>query len=95
MPSFSSTPASSTETGVEAWVWASGSQLWKGNRGTLMPKPISRAPSSSSWLPMASRSPVIGVRLKSAVPVNRASPRKAPRINMPETAVKIRNLVAA
>ena len=36
-----------------------------------------------------------GVRLKSALAVAKANPRKAPRISIPETAVKIRNLVAA
>jgi len=60
-----------------------------------MPKPISKAPRRSSCEPIDKRSLSTGVRLKSTVPVSRASPRKAPRINMPEMAVKIRNLVAA
>jgi hypothetical protein len=37
----------------------------------------------------------IGLRLKSIVPVTNASPRNAPRINIPDTAVTIKNLVAA
>ena len=95
MPSLSKTPANNTETGVEAWVWASGNQVWKGTNGNLMPKPTSRATSNTTWLPMASRSLVTGLGVKSTEPVNRARPRKAPRINIPETAVKIRNFVAA
>ena len=92
---MSSTPARRTDTGVEASVWASGSQVWKGKRGILMPKPIKRAPISSSWAVMPSSPARIGRRLKSMVPVTRAMPRKAPRISTPETAVTIRNFVAA
>ena len=44
---------------------------------------------------MARRSESTGVRLKSTLPVSKAKPRKAPRINIPEMAVKIRNFVAA
>ena len=95
MPSFSSTPASSTDTGVEASVWASGSQVWNGTKGILMAKPISSAPSSTSWVPMPSWAVVTGWMPKSAWPVTRARPRKAPRIRKPEMAVKMRNLVAA
>ena len=35
MPSFSITPASTTEPAVGAWVWASGSQVCSGKIGTL------------------------------------------------------------
>jgi len=95
VPSLSSTPASSTDTGVDASVWASGSQVWKGNRGILIPKPTSRASSRGIWLAMAKCSLVTGLRLKSTLPVVKANPRNAPRISTPDTAVKIRNLVAA
>ena len=35
MPSFSITPASTTEPAVGAWVWASGNHVWSGKIGTL------------------------------------------------------------
>src|SRR5207249_8815415 len=35
VPILSSTPASSTEPAVGASTWASGSQVWNGNSGTL------------------------------------------------------------
>src|SRR6266852_8164238 len=38
VPIFSRTPARMTEPAVGASVWASGSQVWKGNMGTLMAK---------------------------------------------------------
>ena len=36
VPSFSRIAARITEPTVGAWVWASGSQVWNGNIGTLM-----------------------------------------------------------
>ena len=33
-----------TEPTVGAWVWASGSQVWNGKIGTLMPKPMNMPP---------------------------------------------------
>ena len=56
MPSFNNTPANSTETGVEAWVWASGSQEWKGTKGTLMPNPTSSIASKCAAPAMGERS---------------------------------------
>src|SRR6266849_9456773 len=38
VPIFSNTPARMTEPAVGASVWASGSQVWNGNMGTLMAK---------------------------------------------------------
>src|SRR5713226_3726258 len=38
VPIFSRTPARITEPAVGASTWASGSQVWKGNIGTLMAK---------------------------------------------------------
>jgi hypothetical protein len=37
-----------TEPTVGASVWASGSQVWKGNIGTLMANPIKSPPKISS-----------------------------------------------
>ena len=47
VPSFSSTPASSTLPAVGASVWASGSHVWNGKNGTLIAKPANRARNSS------------------------------------------------
>ena len=43
-PIFKRMAASSTEATVGAAVWASGSQVWNGNIGTLMAKPRNIAP---------------------------------------------------
>ncbi len=43
MPIFKSTPARMTEMGVGASTCASGSQVWKGNIGILMAKPMKSA----------------------------------------------------
>ncbi len=43
MPILSSTPARITEPAVGAWTWASGSQVWNGNSGTLMAKASANA----------------------------------------------------
>ena len=40
VPSFSRMAARMTEPCVGAWVWASGSQVWNGNIGTLTAKPM-------------------------------------------------------
>ena len=50
MPSFRSTAARITEPTVGAWVWASGSQVWKGKIGTLMPKPMNMPPKIKTWV---------------------------------------------
>jgi hypothetical protein len=44
VPSFSITAARITEPCVGACVWASGSHVWNGNIGTLMPKPRNMPP---------------------------------------------------
>ena len=46
VPSFSITPARITEPAVGAWVWASGSQVWNGNIGTLTAKAMAKAKNS-------------------------------------------------
>ena len=50
MPSFNSTAARITEPTVGASVWASGSQVWNGNIGTLMPNPRNMPAKIHSWL---------------------------------------------
>ena len=46
MPIFSSTPARITEPAVGASTWASGSQVWNGNIGTLIAKASAKARNS-------------------------------------------------
>ena len=46
VPIFSSTPASITDPAVGASTCASGSQVWKGNIGTLIANPIKKATKS-------------------------------------------------
>ena len=46
VPIFSRTPARMTEPAVGASTWASGSQVWKGNMGTLIAKPRKNARNS-------------------------------------------------
>ena len=43
MPSFSNTPASTTEPAVGACVWASGNHVWSGKIGTLTANAIAKA----------------------------------------------------
>src|SRR5687768_8740672 len=43
VPSFSNTPANSTLPAVGASTCASGSQVWNGNTGTLIKKPVDSA----------------------------------------------------
>ena len=43
MPIFSSTPARITLPAVGASTWASGSQVWNGNSGTLIAKASAKA----------------------------------------------------
>ena len=48
MPIFSSTPARMTEPAVGASTWASGSQVWNGNIGTLIANPRKNASQTHS-----------------------------------------------
>ncbi len=76
------TPASSTDTGVEAWVWASGSQLCSGTSGIMC-----RADQQGSQQPELTahgrRLGEHGVRLKSTVPVSSAKPKESPQDQHP------------
>ena len=48
-PSLSMTPARITEPAVGASVWASGSQVWNGNIGTLIAKARKKARKAPIW----------------------------------------------
>src|ERR1039458_8483804 len=50
VPIFSNTAARITETAVGASTCASGSQVWKGNMGTLMAKPMKNAQKTHCWV---------------------------------------------
>jgi hypothetical protein len=52
VPSFSRTPARSTEPAVGASVWASGSQVWSGKSGTLMAKAMAKAANNHRSAPV-------------------------------------------
>ena len=51
-----------TEPTVGAWVWASGSHVWNGNIGTLMPKPMNMPANTQSCDALAMPSPWNSVR---------------------------------
>jgi len=53
-------PARMTEIGVGASTWASGSQVWKGNTGTLIAKPMNRNQNTQVVNCIPSRSPPPG-----------------------------------
>src|SRR6267142_5171864 len=48
-PSFRRIAARITEPAVGAWTWASGSQVWNGNIGTLIAKARKKARNAKSW----------------------------------------------
>ena len=50
-----------------AWVWASGNQVWKGNIGTLMPKPMNMPPKIQSAALVEMPAAAIGSRRMSKV----------------------------
>src|SRR4051812_12106435 len=49
VPIFRRTAARMTDPAVGASVWASGSQVWNGNMGTLIAKPKKNAKKSQTW----------------------------------------------
>ena len=49
MPIFRRTPARITDPAVGACTCASGSQVWKGNMGTLIAKPRKKARKTHFW----------------------------------------------
>src|SRR5271157_2016810 len=50
VPIFSRTPARITEPAVGASTWASGSQVWNGNIGTLIANPTIKAQKTQFWI---------------------------------------------
>src|SRR5579875_264015 len=62
VPIFSRTPARITEPAVGASTCASGSQVWKGNIGTLIAKPRKKAKNNQ----MAAVPPILGAEAYSS-----------------------------
>ena len=50
-PSLSMIAARITEPAVGAWTWASGSQVWNGNIGTLIANARKNARNAPTWSP--------------------------------------------
>ncbi len=69
------TPARMTEPAVGASVWASGSQVWNGNIGTLMAKARKKARKAPIW--RAAAKPAVSAysrrAMKSKAPVHEPS----------------------
>ena len=95
MPSFSSTPASSTEPTVGALLWASGSQKCRGHIGTLAPKPSISSTATASCVVCGIRAPTRRIVGMSNVPVAWCRSRKAISISADPVTVTTRNRVAA
>ena len=63
MPIFNRTPARITLPAVGASTWASGSQVWKGNIGTLMAKDRKKAMNNHfCWVRLRLICSVISIR---------------------------------
>ena len=96
MPSFSRTAARITEPTVGASVWASGSQVWNGNIGTLMAKPMNRPPKISTWVPWGSDAALwISVGMSKVLPALKYRARKLRIISAEPNSVKRKNLIDA
>src|SRR6056297_485071 len=57
VPSFSITPASTTEPAVGAWVWASGSQVCTGTNGTFTANAMANAKNNQRPVDAANSAP--------------------------------------
>ena len=83
VPSFSRIAARITEPCVGAWVWASGSQVWNGNIGTLTAKPMNMPAKIQTWtsLSMSGPASMRWAKLKLSASVWKNSARKATSIS--------------
>ncbi len=79
-----------------ASVWASGSQVWNGNMGTLMAKPMNRPPKMRIWVSRAMEPPLAASSGMSKVfPPLKYRARKARIMRAEPKRVKRKNLMAA
>src|SRR2546421_5616800 len=96
VPNFSRMAARITEPTVGASVCASGSQVWKGNIGTLMAKPMNRPPKIHSWVLRAIDEPFwIRVGMSKVCPPLKYKARKLRIIKAEPNSVKRKNLIDA
>ena len=93
VPSFSRTPASSTEPAVGASVWASGSQVWNGKIGTLTAKAMPKA--RNSQVCCVEVRPTLRIWVKSNVPAMTPSQMMPVSISAEPSAVYRKNFTAA
>src|SRR5205823_13099268 len=85
-----------TEPTVGASVWASGSQVWNGNIGTLMAKPMNRPPKIHSCVLRAIDEPFwIRVGMSKVCPPLKYRARKLRIIKAEPKSVKRKNLIDA
>src|SRR5256885_6681839 len=96
VPNFSRMAARITEPTVGASVWASGSQVWNGNIGTLMAKPMNRPPKIHSWVLRAMDEPFwIRVGMSKVCPPLKYRARKPRIISAEPNSVMRKNLIDA
>ena len=85
-----------TEPTVGASVWASGSQVWNGNIGTLMAKPMNRPPKISNCVPWAMVGRVADqLGMSNVLPALKYRARKLRIISAEPNSVNRKNLIDA
>src|SRR3954454_5858431 len=90
------TAARMTDPTVGACVWASGSQVWNGNIGTLMAKPMNKPPKIHSWVLRAMDEPFwIRVGMSKVCPPLKYRARKLRIISAEPNSVNRKNLIDA
>jgi hypothetical protein len=98
VPSFSRMAARITEPTVGASVWASGSQVWNGNIGTLMAKPMNRPAKISDAVAVGSWAAATVWRraiMSNVCPPLKYRARKLRIISADPNRVNRKNLIAA
>src|SRR5207253_2266587 len=96
VPSFRRMAARITEPTVGASVWASGSQVWNGNIGTLMAKPMNKPPKINSCVPCGIADAwLISVGMSNVLPALKYRARKLRIIKADPNSVNKKNLIDA
>ena len=77
-------------------VWAGGSQVWTGQRGTLIPRPTTSSAATSTWVGVDRPAPwAAASRPRSEVPLWTTSTRIPSSIRVDPSAVKSTNRLEA
>src|SRR5581483_7038488 len=85
-----------TEPTVGASVWASGSQVWNGNMGTLMAKPMNNPAKIQSWVAWAMAPPwLMSVGMSKVCPPLKYRARNPRIISAEPNSVNRKNLIDA